>query len=692
MEISQAPESAASERRALLCLLGMWSLGWFAVVFPELDYHWSYGVLYAGIGLLALLFPPQVALPRWFYVGGGLLLLGALAALLPAEWLGKPAWRMQVEALGLNTGTQVTTIPLQTLAQVGSLVVGLLATMLVLGHRVSDGKALWLLWLFSAGVAISSGWAVVAEQTGWKPFWDVDPSFGFFPNRNHTATLLVMGNLSALAALFSAIRNRRHGIAGLAAVTLAICLGATLGFSASRAGLLLTVLLTLVWLLGLGTRYISRRVVVVMLAAGVITAGLFFLGGSDLKMRLSKTSVELQEAEHGVEVKGELRVQIYQDTLEMMRHEPWTGVGMGCFQYVFPQYRVKSATAASSVHPESDWLMVAAEMGWPTAVLLAVGVAGLLRLGFQSAHHRPAWPLRWGGLMAAATVPLHGIFDVPGHRIGLVLGAIWLLSLALRRSSAPPSDRAWARWMFRAAGAVVFINGVWLIVAALGRAAPASFARAERHQQEVLRLVAEDTAERQAAKPNVATGEDKLEIALRVIDQAIAEQPLEAGRHFAKGVLALNFTDMLDIVEKEFAIQRVLSPRFVQVPLQQAHAASLAHPKLTETLWQEALRRADVMQELAPGTELTRRQVLERIAQQASLSAVVARAALPLLAEAPEHYRQWAWQAPAAQLDELLPGLLSASKLSPEVKTDLLRAWKVRGDPAQAAAYQAAHP
>src|SRR5258708_24250439 len=112
-----------------------------------------------------------------------------------------------------------------------------------------------------------------------------------------------------------------------------------------------------------------------------------------------------------------------------MDASPWCGVGLGNFRALFPLYRSASINQQSVWHPESDWLWLAAESGW-----LAVGLA----LGLAVAVLRGAFPLTQGSrrhlraaaLAAGIAALLHSTFDVPGHRLGSALLALFVIVLA----------------------------------------------------------------------------------------------------------------------------------------------------------------------------------------------------------------------------------------------------------------------
>ena len=80
-------------------------------------------------------------------------------------------------------------------------------------------------------------------------------------------------------------------------------------------------------------------------------------------------------------------------------------------------------------HPESDWLWLWTELGWPAVVLAIVGIALLvsrvfpLRAGTNQGY-------RLATLIAALLFAIDGIVDVPGHRMGTAFAAVFLLGLS----------------------------------------------------------------------------------------------------------------------------------------------------------------------------------------------------------------------------------------------------------------------
>lgn len=377
----------------------------------------------------------------------------------------------------------------------------------------------------------------------------------------------------------------------------------------------------------------------------------------------------------------------------MSADSPLTGTGLGSFRYIFPQYRHDSATAARSIHPESDWLQVASEQGWPSMLVFAGGVIWLWILCFRSALKRPFWAMRWNGLVAAMVVPVHGLFDVPGHRVGLAWMGVLLLALTLRETSGSRMLGVLGRNVYRGFGVLAIVVGGYLLKAEFGNGPATAIVEVGKRQARAVALYEQDSAERSALPPGTApveipSEEDKLEIAMGLLDQAIELAPLDSELHFYKGFIAMHFADKQDIVEKEFAIERLLNPKWVQCPMRQAHEWAPTDPNKTESLWVDALTRSDVMAELAKEGDWGRTEVHERMIYQAKGNDDLMNRAFKYVKSDPLRFVTWATFAASATLDEAIPQLLAFPKLELQTRDALLQIWKTRGDKVKAEAWR----
>ncbi len=684
---TSAPDVPEASRPSSNCVFfTAWALLLAGFLFPEAPQLNFPGIGLLVLSILMIVRPPEIGLPRWIYVLAGLFLALSAGAFLPKSWFTIPAWRQGLEAAGLATGSQVTAHPEQSWWQWWMLAAAVLSGLFLLGHRVTEKWHLRLAWMFSLAVAIMAGLAILAQVNGWQWPGDDDPSFGFYPNRNHTATVLALGVVTALGCLLQALRAKQYGLSGLSSLTLCVCLGAALGFCTSRSVLGLIGLGGVVWLGGLGKRYWSKKLAFTVLGLVALAGAMFLWMGGELLHRVTKTAERVNVVMSNdpsattqqittSDTTLDFRQLVFKDAWTMIKQEPLTGVGMGMFGFVFPQYRQASASAALCVHPESDWLMLAAEQGLGAALVLAAGVAGLLLWGWRQARYHHSWVLRWNGIVAAGIVVVHGLIDVPGHRFGIVLAGLFLLGITLRMGTHPRLPTKLATSLWRGCGII------GLVCAVVHLSAPGNnpIARPAALLSAAHRLYAEDTADRKVQPNPPAEAEDKLETAMGLLDQALQISPLAADLHFFQGYLALNYTDKYDQAEEEFGYQRKLAPLHVEVPMRQAYGWAPIKPELTKALWQDGLQRSVVMGRLAPGKDWGHREVVEAAIYNSRVgNEALKMAALDLCHEDEKDLVIWSLNASPELLNKVLPALLK-TPLKEETKAVLIKEWERKG-------------
>lgn len=385
---------------------------------------WALLAVLAGAGIGMLLGQPT-ARPGWIptAVGLGLCALGA-TALLPQAWFDIPAWRSLFPPDGLvPLANSVSPQPAMTLFWLTILAATVVTALFLLSSPIKGIHLLIFLQVVTVLIAVYGAMAIAAYQTGWSYPFASAAVFGFFPNKNHTATLLAVGAILSCGLIHHAVLKKRVMSAVLAALTVAVPLAGLLFFSNSRAGLLLLVVGLTLWLIGVAHSLPKKATLTTAGIVAVFLAGLFLSGSNPVRDRvedLLRRAVEVEAADGLGEL--DFRQVIMRDTLRLLSDYQVTGVGLGQFQYVFPHYRNESVRAATILHPESDWIMVAAEMGLPAAGLLLV-LAGYYFMRNWRARRDDDGPLRWAVAAAVGAALLHGLIDVPWHRPALG----WLL-------------------------------------------------------------------------------------------------------------------------------------------------------------------------------------------------------------------------------------------------------------------------
>ncbi|MEO7931675.1 MAG: O-antigen ligase family protein [Chthoniobacterales bacterium] len=384
-------------------------------------------------------------------------------------------------------------------------------------------------------------------------------------------------------------------------------------YSGSRGGVVFLFGGILLWLLGLGRKRWSIPLAVSV--SGILLAALIFfiVSKGEARNRLldqlgldhdqTKAHIRVSSSSE-VETEPTLdgRILIFQDTWRMIQDAPLTGVGLGAFRYVFPQYGNASLSESTSVHPESDWLMLAAEAGLP-AVVVAVAMTFILLSRVASQREHAYWPLRWGVLCAVLAALAHGMVDVPIHRVALGWWVCLFAGAGLQTwpaTETPP--RLWERIIFWLTGLLALTLGIWMVGAEWkGFRSTPPFAAA-KDQAEILRLFQSH----------------QLEKASNLASEAIARSPMAHALYLQKGILELNYEGTEKEVDGYFSAERALNPDWVRVPIQQGIAWMQVDQQRTLLLWKDAIARSQRLDASPQGSKDHLRRTYETLLQQSA--------------------------------------------------------------------------
>jgi len=497
-----------------------------------------------AMGALFFFAPASHRLPRGFGWLAVAWLALAAAAFLPASWFAMPEWRVRFSAAGVVFPSTLTPQPALT----AHALVWLLAGLAWIGWLApnADSRRTTMRVVAFGMVAIAAvaliAWAGHARVPGWLS----QPSFGPFPNRNHTGHVLALGGILVLGCAVDAARRQRWR--AVPWIVGALVIGAALVMNYSRGGVLL--------LLGAGGVWAAlaawqrRSWKVATLAAAVMLAGAatVLLSSHALAGRFTG----------GADSQIAFRGLIWKDTLTMVGAAPWCGEGLGNFRQLFPVFRDASVIQQAVWHPESDWLWVAAEMSW-LGVVLAAAVFAVMARG--------AWPfargtqrqLRLAAFAGAIGAAGHALIDVPAHRPGSALLALMVFALA--RNDATPSSLAAMRWMWRAVGLVLIGAAVW-------------FSRMGNQQaRSEAMLAARNWSEAKTAA-----------------DRAIQHAPLDWRGYYARAAAEAHQSAVLSAIA-DFRRARMLEPHQAIVPLEEGRVWARIIPALAFPAWSDALRR-----------------------------------------------------------------------------------------------------
>jgi len=422
---------------------------------------WARGIVTVLMGLAWITAPPKYSLGRLL---NGLVLalfLVATLAFLPVSWIGIPGWRESLSGdLGLPLPATLSPQPWITLDALLQLAVALLWFVYILGQRWKDEERAFFVQSLAVLIGATALVSLICNATGfWISFWGSFKNLGPFPNRNHFATLLSVGAVLAATCAFDRARQKdRRGLV-LFLACLAVCFVAIV-INNSRAGIVLLFggLGAWIGIASLGTRSSGKLAI----SAGLLltVAACFLIFGGGLLERFSFGG-DIQET-----LSNEGRIPIYRDCIVLASQNPFLGIGLGNFEGVFALSQKYYQNLDRVIHPESDWVWLGVETGliglalavW--LLLLSFMRVGGIRPGKRSKkrQHR----LRMGAAIAAAIVPLHGTFDIPGHVMGIVVPAMLLLSLACS-NRAPLVPTAWPTRFFRIIALPAIVLGVTMI-------------------------------------------------------------------------------------------------------------------------------------------------------------------------------------------------------------------------------------
>ncbi len=308
-----------------------------------------------------------------------------------------------------------------------------------------------LLQVFAPGLC-DGEWLAVSAYPG--------RAVGNLRQPNHLSSLLLW-HCIAVIALFELGRLRRWLAAGLLALgVFAVVL------TASRTGLASVVLLA-VW--GLADRRLSKPARVLLCVAPLV-----YLVSWEL---MAKWATLTQQAFGGSERLAETdisssRFAIWRDTLEMIRQQPWLGVGWGEFNFAWTLTPLPQRPVAFFDHTHNLPLQLAVELGLPLALL----VMGLLLWALWQAAQR-AWRTAGGlgtaqrcAVLMVVMIGLHSLLEYPLWYSYFLLPAAWVFGFALQgdpaaaTSAAAPAAPARGRLNGLVVGALVLIGGAALSV------------------------------------------------------------------------------------------------------------------------------------------------------------------------------------------------------------------------------------
>ena len=531
---------------------------------------WAQATLALGAGALWLLAPPVRRIGKT--MGAlllGLLLLGA-AAFLPVPGAGAPAWRLALAAIpGLKLPGTLSPQPWLSFEGWGLLIVAACWAWQTAGVDWNDASRARALRIFGGGAIGLAALSLAGAFLKWKvPFWpEVGNSpigFGFFPNRNQTANVLALGGIMVSALGAEDLRDKKPAAWLWFGGLLVIFAAVTVAYS--RAGIVLFFGGLTLWALLSARLSGSPKVASLVVTSGAMLLALFFLFGGQ--------TLERFHAEPGLSTipEKDFRMALFVDAWKVAREAPWLGHGLGNFEPIFALARHYSAMPNRPIHPESDWLWLAVEMGWVAPVLIA-GLLGCWAVRCFPLAGGPMPRLRCAAALCVICFALHGLVDVSGHRFGSLWPALFLAGIAMgpargERAASRPAAPAW--------------RAVALIPLALGAFWLVSYARPWPTSETAARM-----ARQVEAAPFRTASRETVETATAALGIAPLDWNLYFQRGLARAVLRDRAGACLDL-----GVARALEPNWSDF----CYTSGLVWLQLNEPLlalesWRQVLER-----------------------------------------------------------------------------------------------------
>lgn len=509
------------------------------------------GIVLAALGALMVAAPPASWPDRKWSAALIALLAFAAIGLLPAAWFRPAVWRAGVENAGVVLPATFSPQPRLTLE----------AWLLLAAGTAWMGWLMAIPWdarsrrlaarCFTGGAVLLAVLALVQWKTGWHPpGWLSDEGRGPFPNRNHTAHVLALGGVLAVGcAADAAKRGRARAVPWLLAGCVVL---AGLAATYSRGGVMMFFSALAIWNASVAWHRKSWKILLLGLSVLCIAAAAVLVFGGAIAGRFAG----------GQGWESDFRFRIWSDAMDMIKASPLPGAGLGNFRGLFPFFRAQSVIQSGVIHPESDWLWLASEIG---VVGAAVGLAavGIILAGALPLRRGTQRRLRGAALAAAVAAVLHGFLDVPGHRLGSVLAAMFVFALARKEAepAAPPHASRAPVVMWRGLGLAMVVLAAWWI----------------HFTDDAVRAEALARGGRFAAAAESA-------------GRAIARAPLDWRPYFTRAGALARTGKVIEAVA-DFRRARLLEPHYAEIPLEEGRFWIRLQPELALAAWDEALRR-----------------------------------------------------------------------------------------------------
>ncbi len=263
--------------------------------------------------------------------------------------------------------------------------------------------------------------------------------FGPYVNHNNYAGLMEMLIPISVAYVLPRFWNSTLLLLLWCGVGLAIT---SVWISGSRGAAIVLLIEGLLWaglMMWHRPRGVSPRLFAVLLGVVLISALVFSWLVS--RGHVSSHAWSVFETNRSLEATLGDRFRVGMDTLHMAESHPWIGVGVGCFESVFPNY-LTFPMSLHWTHAHDDILEAAAETGLPGVVLMLVAVVLFFRMAFRHLggrlRHGWGW-IQMGAAVGAVGLLCHSLVD---FNLRVPANAAWFVVCLAIATHARPFQRS----------------------------------------------------------------------------------------------------------------------------------------------------------------------------------------------------------------------------------------------------------
>ena len=285
----------------------------------------------------------------------------------------------------------------------------------------SAPKSVWRGWVAAVTVfAFALSLLAILQNLsgGGRIFWVFETStghsFGPYVNRNHFAGLMEMLLPLGIAGLLG--RRERSPFRAFLVFGLVVAAAALL-LSGSRGGaiaFLAEIVILAVLLVAYSPRARKRAIGTAVALGLASSATLFFITDPGQASTRLATIAAIPIQPEGALAERSL---VSRDALRIYADHPWTGIGLGTFAVVYPQYQSFPADRLWD-HAHNDYTEALVETGTVGGVLMVAALASFFFLAFarvrERLEHETGW-IQMGAAIGCCGLLVHSLADFNLH-------------------------------------------------------------------------------------------------------------------------------------------------------------------------------------------------------------------------------------------------------------------------------------